>query len=88
MSQDIESLKNALQASKVARARALTPGQRFAAGFQLFEMVRNRMLAGIRAENPSLVEKEVEQEFQKRLSDIRKREELSIYKVIENTESE
>ena len=45
----------------------LTQGQRFHAGFELFETVRRRMLAGIRSEFPAFAEFEVEAEFRHRL---------------------
>jgi hypothetical protein len=43
-----------IERDKAIQARSMTPAARFHMGFELFEMVRNRMLVGIRARSPEL----------------------------------
>ena len=75
-----------IQQSKILQAAAMTPAERFHAGFELFEMVRRRMLAGIRSEYPNWAESQIEEEFRQRLRLQRERQEKSIYKVVETSD--
>ena len=79
---DTQSLQDSIHSAKVARARAMTPGQRFHAGFELFEIVRKRMLAGIRSEFPEFSQTEVDAEFRRRLQVQRQQREKLVYKVV------
>jgi hypothetical protein len=47
-------MNDPIERDKAIQARSMTPAARFHMGFELFEMVRNRMLAGIRARSPEL----------------------------------
>ena len=65
--------------SKAARARAMDPEEKFLAGPRLFDMVRERMLCGIRDRHPQWGEAEVEAEFGRQMAAIRAREEQGVY---------
>ena len=65
--------------SKAARARATDPVEKFLAGPRLFDMVRERMLCGIRDRHPQWGEAAVEAEFGRQMAAIRAREEQGVY---------
>lgn len=65
--------------SKAARARAMDPVEKFLAGPRLFDMVRERMLCGIRDRHPQWGEAAVEAEFGRQMAAIRAREEQGVY---------
>jgi hypothetical protein len=71
---------------KKAQALSMTPVARFRMGFALFEMVRNRMLAGIRARSPELTNDEVEVEYRRILRLQRLQQEKNIYRPVDSTE--
>jgi hypothetical protein len=71
---------------KAIQARSMTPAARFHMGFELFEMVRNRMLAGIKARSPELSNDEVEIEFRRILSLQRQQHEKNIYRTVDSAE--
>lgn len=48
-------------------------------GVRLFDLVRQRMLAGIRGQHPDWSNREVEAEFQRQLSVVRRLEEQRTY---------
>jgi len=77
--QGSESLARSILESKAARARAMDPVEKFLAGPRLFDMVRERMLCGIRDRHPQRGEAEVEAEFGRQMAAIRAREERGIY---------
>lgn len=45
--EEIKALQEGIYREKVARARRMTPGERLAAGPDLFEEVADRMRAGV-----------------------------------------
>ena len=65
--------------SKATRARAMDPVEKFLAGPRLFDMVRERMLCGIRDRHPQWGEAAVEAEFGRQMAAIRAREEQGVY---------
>ena len=65
--------------SKAARARAMDQADKFLAGPRLFDIVRERMLCGIRDRHPQWGEAEVEAEFGRQMLAIRAREERGVY---------
>ena len=65
--------------SKAARARAMDPVEKFLAGPRLFDMVRERMLCGIRDRHPQWGEAAVDAEFGRQMAAIRAREEQGVY---------
>ena len=75
-----------IEKDKAIQARLMTPAARFHLGFELFEMVRNRMLAGIRARSPELSNDEVEIEFRRILTTRRQQQEKSIYRTVDSME--
>ena len=83
---DHDAQMRPIRQAKAVQAASMTPEQRFLATFELFEVVRQRMLAGIRAENPQKTEAEVEAEFRWRLQAQRDREDRSIYQLVEAAE--
>lgn len=76
---DDQDLRAALFADKVARARAMNAGEKLFCGVRLFDLVRQRMLAGIRGQHPDWSNREVETEFQRQLSVVRRLEEQRTY---------
>lgn len=74
-----ESLARSILESKAARARAMDPVEKFLAGPRLFDMVRERMLCGIRDRHPQWGEAAVEAEFGQQMAAIRAREEQGVY---------
>jgi len=69
---------------KTSQARLMTPEARFRMGFELFEIVRNRMLAGIRSRSPELSNDQVELEFRRILRLQRHQQEKNIYRTIDS----
>ena len=65
---------------RVRRAREMSPGERFAAGLELFEFSCDMARAGIRAQSPELDDEGVEQELRRRLEIQRRLEEKDIYR--------
>lgn len=57
----------------------MDPAEKFLAGPRLFEMVRERMLCGIRDRHTEWGEAAVEAEFGRQMAAIRAREERGIY---------
>lgn len=82
----MDDSQRAIRQSKIEQASKMTPAERLHAGFELFEMARNRMLAGIRSENPNWDSAQVDVEFRRRLQLQREREERSIYRLVESSE--
>jgi len=76
---EIEALKKSIQRSKVERAKAMPPENKLLEGARLFDMVRARMLDGIRNQFPAWTEEQVREEFRRRLDLQRRREERGIY---------
>jgi hypothetical protein len=74
-----ESQARSILESKSARARAMDQAEKFLAGPRLFDIVRERMLCGIRDRHPQWGEAEVEAEFGRQMTAIRAREERGIY---------
>jgi hypothetical protein len=71
---------------KSVQARSMTPVARFHMGFELFEMVRNRMLSGIRIRSPELSNDEVEIEFRRILKLQRQQQEKNVYRIVDSAE--
>lgn len=65
--------------SRAIRARAMDKADKFLAGPRLFDIVRERMLCGIRDRHPQWGEAEVEAEFGWQMVAIRAREERGVY---------
>jgi len=57
---------------KVLRARRMNPEAKIRAGLELFAMVRERMIEGLRAENPEADESTIRDLFGRRLAILRK----------------
>lgn len=57
----------------------MDPVEKFLAGPRLFDMVRERMLCGIRDRHPQWGEAAVEAEFGRQMAAIRVREEQGVY---------
>lgn len=76
---DDQALQAALFADKVARTRAMSAGDKLFCGVRMFDVVRPRMLAGIRGQHPDWSDREVEAEFRRRPSVVRQLAEQRIY---------
>jgi hypothetical protein len=79
MDPDAIALEEAIARGKVEAARTSAPSEKFLAGARLFDIVRNRMLAGIRSLHPEWGEAEVEAEFSERLKTVRRLEDRGIF---------
>ena len=88
MDPDTEALARSIRASKIARARAMDPAEKFVAGLRLFDEVRERMLCGIRARHPEWSEDEVRAEEGRKRALRRAREERGIYRPVERNAGE
>jgi hypothetical protein len=76
---EIKALQDAIFLKKVAEARRMTPGERMAAGFRLFDEARTIALTEIRGLNPLWTDEEVESEFRRRLAIERELSDRGIY---------
>lgn len=88
MDPDTEALARSIRASKIARARAMDPAEKFVAGLRLFDEVRERMLCGIRSRHPEWSEDEVRAEEGRKRALRRAREERGIYRPVEGDAGE
>jgi hypothetical protein len=70
--QPTQELIDAIYREKVLRAREVPLEQKILAGAQLFDDVCERMAAGLRAENPTATEDEIEERLRQRLDFLRK----------------
>lgn len=77
--ESIAELADSLWREKVARARAMTPEERFAEGLRLSDFVFELMRAGIRDRHPHADEAEVTRLLCEQLDRIRRVEERGIY---------
>jgi hypothetical protein len=70
--QPTKELIDDIYRDKVIRARRMKPEAKIHAGFELFETVRQRMIEGLRAENPEANESAIRNLFARRLAILRK----------------
>lgn len=71
-------LRQTIARDRVAAARTMDQGATLTAGARLFDVVRGRMLAGIRGQHPDWPAGEVEAEFRRQLALLRLRDERGI----------
>lgn len=81
---DTESaeLQRAIAQGKIGSARAMNASQKFLAGPRLFDAVRRRMLAGIRAHHPDWSQAEIEAAFTGQLETVRRLEERGVFTAV------
>ena len=82
------ALQRSIQNSKIEKAKLANPGEKLMAGARLFDVVRQRMLCGIRDEFPEWTESEIDAEFRRRIDLQRRRDERGFYTVIGELEIE
>jgi len=79
----MDSNESALQQSifrdKAAKARHMDPGLKLTAGARLFDVARNRMIAGIRSAHPDWSDAEINAEFCRQLQVLRDREDRGVF---------
>jgi hypothetical protein len=79
----MDSNESALQRSifrdKAAKARHMDPGLKLTAGARLFDVARNRMIAGIRSAHPDWSDAEINAEFCRQLQVLRDREDRGVF---------
>ena len=73
------AIAGAVWTTKIERARAMPPEEKFLAGVRLFDRVRLRMMDGIRTLHPAWNEQQIVLECRRRLAAVRAREERGIY---------
>jgi hypothetical protein len=76
---DDERLQEMLLRDKVANGRRMAPGDKLFCGVRLFDLVRRRMLAGIRSQHPAWRDAEVDAEFLRQLAIARRLDERGVY---------
>ena len=76
MSSEFAPIADALYRERVLRARRTPPERRMAEGLRLFDLASEMTRAGIRAQNPTWGEEQVEAELRRR---------LRIARILENT---
>lgn len=78
---DAESaeLQQAIAHGKIDAAREMNQSDKLLAGARLFDVVRHRMLAGIRDRHPDWTEAEVEAAFTEQLGTVRRLEDRGIF---------
>lgn len=72
-------LQRAIFCAKAANSRRMDPGDKLVAGARLFDIARQRMLAGIRSRHPEWGDGEVEAEFVRQIAILRGLEERGVY---------
>jgi hypothetical protein len=77
-------LKQAIFRDKVAHARLVDPGIKLVAGARLFDVARERMLAGIQSRHPEWQPAVVAAECDRQLKLLRQREERGIFALVDS----
>jgi hypothetical protein len=72
-------LQEMLFRDKVANVRRMNAGDKLLCGVRLFDVVRRRMIAGIRSRHPAWRDAEVEAEFLRQLAIARRLDERGVY---------
>jgi hypothetical protein len=72
-------LQKMLFRDRVANGRRLAAGDKLFCGVRLFDLVRRRMIAGIRSQHPAWRDAEVEAEFLRQLAIARGLDERGVY---------
>jgi len=76
---DDERLQEMLFRDKVANGRCMAAGDKLFCGVRLFDLVRRRMMAGIRSQHPAWQDAEVSAEFFRQLAIARELDERGVY---------
>lgn len=79
---DVE-LQRRIARDRADTARCLAPGLKLIVGARLFDVVRRRMLAGIRDRHPNWPPAEIEMEFRRQLAVLRQREDRGVFTPVE-----
>lgn len=79
---DVE-LQRRIARDRADTARCLAPGLKLIVGARLFDVVRRRMLAGIRDRHPNWPLAEIEMEFRRQLAMLRQREDQGVFTPVE-----
>lgn len=84
--QEIDQLAAAIYRDKVLRARAMSPEERFMAGFQLFEESLTFTKAGIAAQLGTADESAILAEIRRRFDIVRKREDIGYFEPLASSD--
>lgn len=79
---EVAILQKSILRSKAERARAASPGSKLLDGPRLFDLVRERIKAGMRSRNPDWSAERVHFEFLNQLSRQRRHAEKNVYRLI------
>lgn len=79
MTETDDQLKHRLFRDRVEASRGMDPGEKLLAGARLFDVVRHRMLAGIRSRHPDWSELQVDAEFRRQLKALRDLRDRGVY---------
>lgn len=72
-------LQHDIARHRAGKAAHLDPASKLMAGARLFDIVRNRMLTGIRSRHPDWPADEIESEFRRQLTLLRQREDRGVF---------
>lgn len=73
------ALQQSIFREKAAKARRMDPGLKLTAGARLFDVARNRMIAGIRSAHPEWSDAEINAEFCRQLQVLREHEDRGVF---------
>ncbi len=76
-------LQRVIAHDRADKARYLAPGHKLIVGARLFDVVRRRMLAGIRDRHPDWPAADIEMEFRRQLAMLRQREDRGVFTPVE-----
>ena len=79
MGSNESALQQSIFRDKAAKARHMDPGLKLTAGARLFDVARNRMIAGIRSGHPDWSDAEIDAEFCRQLQVLREREDRGVF---------
>ena len=79
MASNESALQQSIFRDKAAKARHMDPGLKLTAGARLFDVARNRMIAGIRSAHPDWSDAEINAEFCRQLQVLRDREDQGVF---------
>ena len=79
MASNESALQQSIFRDKATKARHMDPGLKLTAGARLFDVARNRMIAGIRSGHPDWSDAEIDAEFCRQLQVLRDREDQGVF---------
>jgi hypothetical protein len=79
MASNESALQQSIFRDKAAKAMQMDPGLKLTSGARLFDVARNRMIAGIRSGHPDWSDAEIDAEFCRQLQVLRECEDRGVF---------